>query len=285
MPKFLIFLIVLSFSIPTTRVLGQNNIKDGIFIQMDAKDGKITFHRVHHQETLYGVARLYGIQPSAIKKYNPKLKSNSDLPPVLKIPVFDDQIIYRIPIFKSKRDYIPVYYEAQAKDNLFRVSRIYFSMSTSLLKNRNQLKKDALKKGQILHIGWMQKTIEPLLVEVGKEKVKDPDVLGPKQYGVMFEAQEAQKSVRHKNEVAFWNKENQSAHGYFVMHRYAEEKSIIEITNPMFDTKVYAKVIGKIPENLYPKEIDMIVSGEIASSLKVVDSRFFVRARYISGNN
>jgi LysM repeat protein len=286
MQKIIFYINFFLIFILATSVQGQNNIKDGIFVEMDKKLGKITYHRTHHQETLYGVARLYNVQPSAIKKYNPKsFRKSSNLPPVLKIPIFDDQIIYRIPIFKSKRDYIPVYYEAQPKDNLFRVSRIYFSMPTNLLKNRNRLNKDALKKGQVLHIGWMQKTVVPLLVEIGKEKHREPEIAGPAQYGQMFEKQEGQKGVRDKNEVAFWNKENQSAKGYFVMHRFAEEKSIIEITNPMFDTKVYAKVIGNIPDHLYPKEIDMVVSGEIASSLKVMDARFFVRSRYISRNN
>jgi hypothetical protein len=55
----------------------------------------------------------------------------------------------------TRGHYIPVYYKTQPKDNLFRISRVYFKQSIDDLKSRNDLSDSNLSLGQDLLIGWL----------------------------------------------------------------------------------------------------------------------------------
>lgn len=262
-------------------VLGaQVQITDAAFIQIDDKLGKVVYHRVLEHQTLYAIARGYGVPESRLLEVNPKLTDRRSLPPVLMIPISDQQILYRMPLFKNKNEYVAVYYQVQAKDNLFRVSRVYFDMPTNLLSNRNNLDGDDLNIGQTLHIGWLKSEYEPLIVHEGRKKEEGfPGNTPGKELAVRFMDEYANQNLISKNEVAFW-KLNEDSKGFFIMHRHALPESIIEIKNPMYDSTVYAKVIGNIPAHLYPKEVDMVISKEVALALGAVDAKFFVRSRY-----
>ena len=249
------------------------------FVQIDPKLGKVVYHRVLQHETLYGIAKIYGVRENDLHRLNPKLKKHrKKLPPVIKIPIRADQVLARLPLLKSKRDFIPIYYVAKKKDNPFRISRVLFDMPTNLLVKRNNIKQNRIKEGQTLHIGWLKKEREPLVVRVGRETESKAEEIKTSEQR-MFELQLEEHQVIQTNQVAYWT-DNQSSRGLFVMHRVAPTKSIIEIVNPMYDKVAYAKVIGKLPDHLYSKEIDMVVSPALAKELGVVDSKFFVQVRY-----
>lgn len=275
-----IFLLVLMTG--TLLVSAQGQIADAAFVKIDPKLGKVVYHRVLQNQTLYGIARGYGITVDKIVSANPPLQKDlNDVPAVIKIPISDGQIQYRLPFFKNKNEYLPVYYQVQKKDNVFRVSRVYFDMPTNLLSNRNRLQNDKLSIGQTLHIGWIKSDYDPLIVSDGKLK-NDPvekDSIINLDLAQRFREEYEGSSLIDKNEVAFW-KANEKSKGYYIMHRYAPQQSIIEIKNPMYDVTVYAKVIGTIPEHLYPKEVDMVISKDVAEALGAVDPKFFVRSRY-----
>jgi peptidoglycan endopeptidase LytF len=67
----------------------------------------------------------------------------------------------------------------------------------------------------------------------------------------------------------------------YVLHKSAAVGSIISITNPMFNTTIYAKVAGTIPANTYPDDIKVIVSPEVAAKLGAKDAKFFTRISYL----
>ncbi|MCB0686867.1 MAG: LysM peptidoglycan-binding domain-containing protein [Saprospiraceae bacterium] len=272
---------VLTFLAGAQFLNAQEQITDAGFIKIDAKLGKVIYHRVLQHQTLYSIARGYGVKQTAIIAANPALSdSRQNLPPVLTIPIEDDQIIYRIPLFKSKSNFLPVYYQVLKQDNLFRVSRVYFDIPTNLLMNRNNLEGNDLKIGQTLHIGWLRSDFEPLIVHEGRLKESDePEKIANRDLSDRFREEYQGSTLIDKNEVAYW-KASETSKGYFIMHRYALPQSIIEIKNPMFDNTVYAKVIGNIPANLYPREVDMVISKEVAEALGAKDPKFFVRSRY-----
>ena len=49
----------------------------------------------------------------------------------------------------------------------------------------------------------------------------------------------------------------------------------------MNNRKVYAKVIGRIPENVYGSDVVVVISSKVANFLGAKDPRFFVRVRYL----
>jgi LysM repeat protein len=265
----------------------QHHLIDAAFIQFDPKLGKVVYHRVHDQQTLYAIARGYGVSGEGIIKANPMLKNNRSITGlVLKIPIADDQIVVRLPLFRNKQEFLPVYYQVAKKDNLFRVSRVYFNIPTNLLVSRNHIEGEQLQEGQTLHIGWLKRSYEPLIVHTGKiidpSKRDNEAIGGPiSDLAIRFQNEYEGTHLVNKNEVAMW-KSTENTRGFFVMHRHAAQQSIIEIKNPMFDVTVYAKVIGTIPDHLYPREVDMIISKDVAQALRAIDPRFFVRSRYKS---
>ncbi|MBK8504452.1 MAG: LysM peptidoglycan-binding domain-containing protein [Saprospiraceae bacterium] len=268
-----------------TTSLAQETITDAAFVKIDPKLGKVVYHRVLNNQTLYGISRNYGVPQQNIIEANPALSQNKiQLPTILTIPIAEEQIVARLPLFKNRNEFLPVYYQVQTKDNLFRVSRVYFKIPTNLLANRNNLENEQLKTGQALHIGWIKRDFDPLVVETGK--IIDPDDApapdkpeSKTELGLRFSEEYEPANLVSKNEVAFW-KATGGARGYFVMHRHADQQSIIEIKNPMHDVTIYAKVVGTIPDHLYPKEVDMVISQEVAQALGAVDAKFFVRSRY-----
>lgn len=268
----------------TSPSFGQGTITDAAFVKIDPKLGKVVYHRVLNNQTLYGIARGYGVPQQNIIAVNPAVKNDKEqLPPILTIPIDDEQIVARLPLFKNRNEFLPVYYQVQKKDNLYRVSRVYFKVPTNLLANRNNLDGEQLKLGQTLHIGWIKRDFDPLVVATGK--IIEADSHGndnpesKTELGLRFADEYETASLVSKNEVAFW-KATGGAKGYFVMHRHADQQSIIEIKNPMYDATIYAKVVGTIPDHLYPKEVDMVISQEVAQALGAVDAKFFVRSRY-----
>ncbi|MDH3246668.1 MAG: LysM peptidoglycan-binding domain-containing protein, partial [Saprospiraceae bacterium] len=164
----------------------------------------------------------------------------------------------------------------------FQISRIKFDLPTELLMHRNRLESENLRAGQVLLVGWIEQDITPLLVMEGRPKDLGISI-DPFGYYTQFEASISSAKVIEENQVALWNRAMQGSTGFLVMHRTIPEKTIIQIRNPMSGATTYGRVIGQIPENLYPEEVDMIVSTDLAKQLRVLDPRFFVQVRYPDG--
>lgn len=256
-------------------LLGQtSNSEEAIQIHIDDKVGKVVYHQVRKSETLYAVSQKYSTSMHDILALNPQVDA-LDLTEKdnLVIPIQDSNVILHKSAITKHSAYVPLHYRVRAKDNVFRIARIYFDMPAKLLLQRNDLERNDLHIGQMLHIGWIKKTIKPLLVFEGTPFITDR----VDDYVELFNRQKV--STTAGNEVAFWKKDQKST-GHFVMHRMAEVGSIIEITNPLLGYQLYAKVVGTIPANLYAQEIDLVISAELANQLGAIDQKFFVRTRY-----
>jgi len=265
------------------KVGAQNDGLAGAYITVDPKLGKVIHHELASNQTIYSIARQYGIEESRILEANPG-SSRNHLPSQVLIPIDNEDIVLRLPIFRNKEKYLPLYYQVRKKDNVFRISRVYFDMPTNLLENRNNLTEAKLSIGQSLQIGWLKRSFDELIVNSGSlftGKELPPESELSKKYQERFEQEYVGLTLIPKNEVAHW-KESETTKGIFVMHRHARQQSIIQIENPMSGVTAYAKVIGNIPEHLYPKEIDMVLSKELAVLLGAKDPKFFVRSRYKS---
>ncbi len=255
---------------------------DSVYVSILKKRDKVVMHKVEVFETLYSISRFYGVDLDQIKKRNPKIKSTVHLPDEIEIPIDDDLVIYNLPSRENASKYVKLYYRVKEKDNLFQISRIKFDLPTELLMHRNRLESENLRAGQVLLVGWIEQDITPLLVMEGRPK--DHGISSdPFGYYTQFEASISSAKVIEENQVALWNRAMQGSTGFLVMHRTIPEKTIIEMRNPMSGVITYGRVIGQIPEKLYPEEVDMIVSTDLAKQLRVLDPRFFVQVRYADG--
>lgn len=80
--------------------------------------------------------------------------------------------------------------------------------------------------------------------------------------------------------IAFWHRELKGSKGLYVLHRNAPINSIVAISNPMFNSTIYAKVLGNISGSVYPPDIMIVVSPEVAQQLGAKDERFFTKIAY-----
>lgn len=80
--------------------------------------------------------------------------------------------------------------------------------------------------------------------------------------------------------VAYWQHGHRANSNKYVLHNSAAINSIIELYNPMLRRTVRAKVIGRIPEETYRNDIDVVLSEGAAESLGALDSRFQIEMRY-----
>ncbi|HNR09213.1 MAG TPA: LysM peptidoglycan-binding domain-containing protein [Saprospiraceae bacterium] len=130
-------------------------IKDTIYVKLDDTYGKYVEHRVEKKQTLFSLAKAYGIDLYDVYDYNPALKTRilavNDL---LHIPISSDHIITNESQLDSNKKYRPVYYIIKPKDNLYRISKFYFNMAFDDVVTRNRLTSHTIRVGQKLMIGW-----------------------------------------------------------------------------------------------------------------------------------
>ncbi len=341
-------------------------LKDTIYVNLDETFGKFTYHKVEKKQTLFSLANAYGIDLYDVYDYNPILKSRIlQANDELRMPISNDYIITDKNQLEKDKKYHPIYYIIQPKDNLYRISKVYFNMSFEDLMKRNNLTSHNIQVSQKLLIGWFDPTkkesgtpdFKPNTVkteqanleqkwtianpapfteeykaldlapkdgltkfskeensrnhiininpEVKEVKIKErkeekptistsitpeknvanipskstpdnPNVIRPEVKGHVLK-----RRMVTQNGVAQWIKTDSPSSDLYVLHPTAPINSVVEITNPMTHRKIYAKVLSNMPPKLYSDEISVVVSPGVANLLGVIDSKFYVKLRYV----
>jgi LysM repeat protein len=252
--------------------------KDTVFISIGPNDEKVVEHCIQPKQTLYSLARFYGISVEELYLYNSGLKEKVvSVGQVIKVPVPNAAIKrYKEKGF-SEKEHAPVYYVVRKGDTMFRISRVHFRMPTDTIQKRNGLSSDALKEGQLLLIGWMSVNgiPEELRQYIGSELERGSAALAK-----LYRLEAGAKKEVNEQGKAFWQKNSREDSNLYALHRHASLNSIVKVTNPMNNAVVYVKVIGRIPDTVYEKEVVVVLSPLAAKHLGAQDTRFFARVKY-----
>ncbi|MEL6987518.1 MAG: LysM peptidoglycan-binding domain-containing protein [Bacteroidota bacterium] len=275
---------------------------DTLHIQLDKNLKKVFYHQVEAKQTLFGMSQFYGLSVNRLFELNPQIQNKTmSIGEQIMVPLPDRAIDKKVRK-KGKGKYVPLCYTVRKKENLFRIARIYFNTSVDDLKAMNRMKDNTLSVGQVLVVGWISidgipksdhildgdpiseklSILKPVAEEVAKESSEQAEEFKeePKVENPMMTSPASKSFVEEKG-VAFWNKSMRSGSNTFVLHKTAPVNSIIEIVNPMFDRKVYAKVVGNIPDKAYTDDIILVVSPSVANQLGAMDPKFYVRIKYV----
>ena len=113
-------------------------------------------HAVVPKENWYSVGRLFNISPREIAPFNNlSIDKPLDIGQSLKIPLTAGN-------FSQKDDkaadetLIPVYHQVQEKEWMFRLSAIYNDVSVANLEKWNKIKRDEVKPGMTLIVGYLR---------------------------------------------------------------------------------------------------------------------------------
>ncbi|MDX1685394.1 MAG: LysM peptidoglycan-binding domain-containing protein [Saprospiraceae bacterium] len=238
-------------------------------VVVDVTDDQQVFflHKMEPKQTLYSTARLYDVDLNDIYLSNPELIDRIVRKgETIRIPVKNWHIDP-----ESQQGPL-VYYQVKPKETLFRVARIYFDLTVDQVKSRNALAGNELDIGQLLNIGR--------LVRTGDSEMNNSFSVDSANLSELMPDFTGQSWVEDKN-IAYWLKEANPDHSHVVLHDEAPVNSWVAITNPMYGKTVTAKVIGRIPNNVYPSDIDVILSHGVAESLGAIDARFYVKLKHL----
>jgi len=252
------------------------------------EDAGYFIYEVKAKETLYGIAKTFGTTPSQIAHANKLQGQAISISQRLLIPFNNEVLMYEKP---SNGNYTRVYYTVQRKETVFRICRKYFKINMTAIKEINDLSRNSLDIHQRLTLGYLRnyspENIEmfrtsDIIASLSKPESKEIESTAPVPNVEPTNVPEPEiYSIGHDNGAAFWKKDMVGLSGHYVLHRFAERNTWIEVTNPMYGTSVRAKVIGNIPSTGYPEDVLIVVSPSIAKDLGALDARFYVKVRYL----
>ena len=253
------------------------NSGDSLIIKED-KGSFFTNHIFKKKQTLYSLARYYKCKVPEIIKLNPILNERIvEIGDTIIVP-FKNGLITRNLSTPPNDNFIPCYYEVKKKETLFRIARRYFDMPISRLKELNDLRGNEISIGSKMLVGWFEMTWDkkdelPTDSLTAVEKKDTLTTILPE-----LAAASDQILVTEKG-AALIN--NSAGQGYFALHASADPGSFIEITHPTSRRSMQVKVLAKLPDNTYTKDVKIVVSPAVANMLGAENSRFFVLLRYL----
>jgi LysM repeat protein len=252
-------------------------LKDTIFISLDERTGEKVFeHRMAAKQNLYRLARFYGMNEEELFPYNPTLKSNVvSIGQVIKVPI-PNPAIKRFKGDNFKRwKYAPIVIIVKKGDNLFNIAKRMFHMPVDSVMKWNNMATQTTTVGQRLQVGWMSLDGVPdsirSLRKVGAAEIRS------KMLAVYFTKQ---KKGKEESGAAFWQLKGNPKTDLYCLHRTAKTGTVVAIQNTMNQKTVFAKVIGRMPENVYGHETIVVVAPSVAKLLGVKDEKFFVKIKY-----
>lgn len=249
--------------------------KDSLFLTV-SEGKKFLQHPVKPKQTLFSLARYYGLSLEELYEYNTHFRTDPTLytGTRVKIPVPNRAIKrYKNSQFKASKN-VPVYYVVQPGDNLYQICKRNFDMPVDSILKRNKLKNNNIRPGQLLLVAWMG--VDGIPADWRPVRVFTKNDALKSRYD--------EEKKRHKEGISqgvcFWQKDSKEKGDLYAMHREADIGTIMAVTNPMGGRTVYAKVIGRIPSG-YESNIEVILSPEAARTLGARDPRFFVKVKFL----
>ena len=257
--------------------------KDTIFLHIDFYGEKIFKHRLEKKQTLYSLARFYGLSTPDLFFYNPDLNpATASIGQEIRVPIPDRMVTRKAPEQRYKWKEVPVYHIVQKGETLYRISKQFYNLSVDTLSKWNHMDSINITIGQPLYVGCMEIVGIPDTLQKAKN---DPFLLKSQELSLKFKSQGTDKLLVSERGAAFWHKEQlKKSHELFALHREAPIGSVILVANPMTRKTAYVRVLGRIPDSAYPDNVKVVLSARTAKVLGARDSRFFVELQYWKDN-
>ncbi len=249
-------------------------------------DKQTVIHKVMPGQTVYSIARDYGLKPNDLLASNPSMDSSFQIKngQIIRIEVMDKEVIDALDEKYTKK---PIYYEVQPKETLYSIAQSV-GVNVDNIKTWNKLTNNEIKIGQELIVGYrylpnnlVPKTDDnagaatsavqqapiinkPKKAVIPQEIVNDapitssprpletPDNLSKQDVLRNRYLAETHNESAKKYETGFaiwFNSENRMMNSrYYGLFSNAPIGSIVKVTNMMNNRVVYVKVIGRLPD-------------------------------------
>ncbi len=249
-----------------------------------ASNGK---HIVAEKETMYSIAKLYGLTVDELRKLNGLTDTSLSLGQELVvkksgIPSETSTTTYSPPVQNAKG-----VHTVAAKETLFSISKLY-GVSIEQLKEWNSLSTNELKLGQSLIVAAPVSSTPVAITPVIQEPVKTsptnpsstqnttPVVSTPIK---ISEGYKDGKEVRETG-LAELIEGTQGNRKYLALHRTAPTGTILKIKNQMNDREVFVRVIGQLPDTGSNDKVVIKISKSAYDRLSAIDPKFMVEVTW-----
>ncbi len=253
--------------------------QDTLFLQVSPTAGISFTHYYTKGQTLFSLARHYGLKLDALYAFNPSLRNMVSIPDgqAVHIPLPDTALLRYASQRQCSQNYAPLMYVVKPRETLYTIAKRYFKIDMDTLKARNGLVGNELSIGQVLHIGWLSTGGIPDSVQL-----MNGHPLGPlmQKLFLQFEAARAGTKTKFQKGAAYWLRDQHGAADCYALHRFAKPGTPVRIFNPHTGIEAYAKVIGRIDDRRYGSDVILILSPSVARFLGATDPRFFVEIEY-----
>lgn len=273
---------ILFFSVSLVAQTGDRDryihFRDSLRVYIDG-DRLILQHIVAPGQTLFGLARFYGLEKEELVFYNPAYKEN--LPAIMDtvlIPVPKKAILPYVYPDYARWKAAPVFYTANKGETLFQISRRVFGHPVDSVKKYNPHLDNNIKVGDQIFIGWLSTKGIPDSI---RQFTGHP--LWTKSHRIRSQYMQLRKSFEEHAHQGYGTRIHHESNvdDIVVLHNESPMNQPIALKNPINNRIVFAKVIGEIPPGTYPPGTAIVVSDQVARMLAVTDDRFFVRIKYL----
>lgn len=258
-------------------------------------------HVVAEKETLYSVARLYGISVDDLRQMN---KLTNDALSIGQELTVKRSNLSEQPVIKSNpptAQSLKGVHTVASKETLFSISRQY-GVSVDQLKQWNSLSGNELSLGQTLFVvapeNQGMKTTNTTITEQSSVKTtntspaqavtpaEQPKESAPSNAQPVIstpvkisEAYKDGKEVREAG-LAELIEGTQGNRKYLALHRSAPIGTILKVKNQLNDREVFVRVIGQLPDTGGNDKLVIKVSKSAYDRLSAIDPKFMVEVTW-----
>ena len=198
-------------------------------------------HIFQQGQTVYSLARTFKTSVSEIYAMNNlTAKSPIDIGQTVKVPFSLDALYTeKSSSVQSSNKFVPVYYEAQPKETLYRIGKTYFGQDVSTFSKRNKINGTSISIGQKLLIGWLPINGQGAVVQVNTTIVKADE---PKKVEVLAKTENDARPTREKFITTIVTPES-----------ITESENKVRVPNPNEIKDVIATASEELPDSLATK--------------------------------
>jgi hypothetical protein len=244
----------------------------------DMSSGHILFdHYIANGQTLFGISQFYGLSLEDVYQLNPNLRTKYE--PGDKVRVAIPRLMIRPnPAQDSLAWFVPVNYRMQKGGTYFGLYKRVLQLADA--SSLNQLNPDLdpmrLSPDQIVAIGYMKLNGIPKSMQ---GEIIDPYVRRNRGLRELWNLRAKGKKMRSANGKAAWTSKGDPGK-WMALHRTAPINSLIEIEDPRSRKIIYARVVGRIPEQVNDRNVVVVVSPLLVKAFGVRDKHFYVRTKH-----
>ncbi len=251
---------------------------DSIFLSLEAGSGQLVFkHRLAPRQTLYSLAKFYGLSLQDIYYLNPKLQIAYNTGDQVKVTLPRVAMKHFVS-YDSIDFYAPVFWVFGKGETLYGLThRILKLPSDSILYvNNPTLQAATVKVGQKIFVGWLP--IEGIPTEMQGE-IEDPYVRMNQDLRAQWLLHSEGKKLQTRNGKAAWIRDGDRSK-FMALHRSAAPNSLIEVMDKRTGKILYCRVVGPIPGQLYDKTVEVVLSPLLVKAFGARDRFFYVQIKH-----